>query len=162
MSERPECPKWIGWCAIAILCLGSLQFAGTLLKMPALRGLGAAYGFAPYTKVFSDVDGFETYAARFSLILHKPDGTTELREVTPQFYQQLKGPYNRRNVYGAALSYAPRLPDPLWQSVFCYGFNGPLREELKIGPEYSSISIQIETKTIGRDDHWTFTPPCLD
>jgi len=30
-------------------------------------------------------------------------------ELTPELYRNLRGPYNRRNVYGAALSYGPVL-----------------------------------------------------
>lgn len=162
MSENDKAPRWIGWCSIAILCVGSLQMLGYLLENTALRGIGAACGFAPYTKVFCDVDGFETFAAKFSLALTDENGETEIVEVTPEFYRQLEGPYNRRNVYGAALSYAPRMPEELWHSVFCYGFNGPLREEFGIGDEVSEISILIQTRTKGRDDSWSFTPPCLD
>ena len=159
-TARP--PAWIGWCSILIVVLGSFQFAGYVLNNPTMRGIGAACGFAPYTKVFSDVDGFETFAARFNLILHRNDGSDSLIPITPEFYRQLKGPYNRRNVYGAALSYAPRLPEKLWHSVFCYGFKGPLREEFGIDDDVRSISIHIVTRTADRNDEWTFTPPCLD
>lgn len=162
MNDTGKSPRWVGWCSISILCLGSLQFVGYLLGSSALRGLGAACGFAPYTKVFSDVDGFETFAASFSLILTADDGEETVVEVTPEFYRQLKGPYNRRNIYGAALSYAPRMPEALWQSVFCYGFNGPLREEFGIAEDVSKITVVIQTRTQGRDDAWSFTPPCLD
>ncbi|MGB0744639.1 MAG: hypothetical protein ACPGSB_08940 [Opitutales bacterium] len=162
MSDSGKAPAWIGWCSIVILCIGCLQFVGYLVKSPALRGIGAACGFAPYTKVFSDVDGCETFASDFSLILTGADGEETVVEVTPEFYRQLKGPYNRRNVYGAALSYAPRMPDELWQSVFCYGFNGPLREEFGIGEEVTEITVVIATRTKGRKDIWSFTPPCLD
>lgn len=164
--NKPSChpPRWIGYASIAILCLGCLQFIGYVLNNQTLRGLGAACGFAPYTKVFSDVDGFETFAADFFLILETTDGETSTIPVTPEFYQQLKGPYNRRNVYGAALSYSPRMPEALWQSVFCYGFqtNGPLRGEFGIGDEVKKISMHIITKTRGRDDEWIFSPPCLE
>lgn len=108
------------------------------------------------------MDGFETFAADFSLILKSNNGSETVVPVTPEFYQNLKGPYNRRNVYGAALSYAPRLPEALWQSVFCYGFNGPLRQEFAIADDVQTISIHIASKTKGREDEWTFTPPCLD
>lgn len=162
MSARPAPPKWIGLACIGILLLGSLQFLGYIFENPIMRGIGAACGFAPYTKVFSDVDGFETFAADFTLILHREDGTETAVSITPEFYQQLKGPYNRRNVYGAALSYAPRLPDAMWQSVFCYGFNGPLREEFGIEDDVTSISIHIAARTAGRSDQWTFTPACLE
>lgn len=162
MSDGGKVPRWIGWCSIAILCVGCLQFAGYILGNAALRGIGAACGFAPFTKVFSDVDGFETFAADFSLVLQRTAGEATVIEVTPEFYRQLKGPYNRRNVYGAALSYAPRLPDAMWQSVFCYGFNGPLREEFGIDKDVKEITVVIQTRTKGRNDKWNFTPPCLD
>lgn len=162
MSAEGQAPRWIGWCAIAILCLGCLQFVGYLSGSAPLRGLGAAIGFAPFTRVFCDVEGFETFAADFSLLLEDRDGAVRRVAVTPEFYQQLDGPYNRRNVYGAALSYAPRLPEAMWHSVFCYGFNGPLREEFGIGPEVTSVTIEIRSRTKGRDQEWSFTPPCLE
>ena len=162
MSDDAKAPQWIGWCSIAILCIGCLQFVGYLLGNATLRGIGAACGFAPYTKVFSDVDGFETFAADFSLALKNTAGETTVIEVTPEFYRQLEGPYNRRNVYGAALSYAPRLPVALWQSVFCYGFNGPLRDELGIDEDVTEITLMIQTRTQGREQSWSFTPSCLD
>lgn len=155
-------PRWIGWCALAITALGCLQFVGYALQLDRLRGLGAAIGFAPYTKVFCDVDGFETFAARFALSYELPDGRIGELPVTPELYQQLAGPYNRRNVYGAALSYAPRLPEPIWQSVFCYGFKGPLRREFGIPPEASNLTLVIESKTRGRPDSWRFTPVCSE
>ncbi|MEM0964629.1 MAG: hypothetical protein AAGJ81_00575 [Verrucomicrobiota bacterium] len=162
MGDSVKAPRWVGWCSVVILCFGCLQFIGYLLGSATLRGIGAACGFAPYTKVFSDVDGFETFAADFSLVLKTDDGEQETIVVTPEFYRQLKGPYNRRNVYGAALSYAPRLPEELWQSVFCYGVNGPLREEFGISDDVSEITVLIQTRTKGRDDRWSFKPPCLE
>ncbi len=163
MSQQEQHPpKWIGWAAISILCLGSLQFVGYSLDNQSLRGIGAAIGFAPYTKVFSDVDGFETFAADFTLSYTLSDGSEVIQAVTPEFYQQFKGCYNRRNVYGAALSYAPRLPEEMWQSVFCYGFNGPLREELTIPEGAHTLTIHIVSRTQGRNDSWRFTPQCLE
>jgi hypothetical protein len=161
-TVSPTPPKWIGWCAILVLALGSLQFVGDCLGSSTLRGIGAALGFAPFTKVFSDVDGFETFAADFTLSYQLSDGSETFSPITPEFYQQLEGPYNRRNIYGAALSYAPRLPDELWQSVFCYGFNGTLRDEFGIPADANQITIHIATRTQGRDDTWKFTPACSE
>lgn len=136
--------------------------AGYIANVPALRGLGAATVIAPFPKVFSDVDGFETFAADFVLQGMDGAGVAFSREITPEFYSQLKGPYNRRNVYGAALSYAPRLPEPLWQAVWCYGLggSGPLRTEFALPPGARDLTIKIKTRTRGRNDTWLLAPPC--
>mgnify|MGYP005858067395 CR=1 FL=1 len=162
MNNHAELPRWIGWTSLVICVIGSFQFLGYALGSDALRGIGAAVGFAPYTKVFSDVDGFETFAARVSLSYRLPDGSRHEERITPEFYRQLDGPYNRRNVYGAALSYAPRLPEALWQSVFCHGFQGTLREEFGIPSAASQLTIHIQTRTRERDDSWHFTPQCSE
>ena len=46
----------------------------------------------------------------------------------------MRGPYNRRNVYGAALAYAPVIPATLRDPVIQYGLCGdaPLLRELGV------------------------------
>jgi hypothetical protein len=150
--------------ALLITILAFSQMAGYLLGSRTLRGIGAATCAAPFPKVFSDVDGLETFASEF--VLHGTDGHGQLVaiQITPEVYSHLKGCYNRRNVYGAALSYGPRLPEPLWTSVFCYGLGpgGPLRRELGLPPDLHGISVKIRTKTKGRHDIWTLRPPCAE
>jgi hypothetical protein len=110
---------------------------------------------APFPKVFSDVDGLETFASEFTL--HWRDGRgAHAMPITPELYSRLRGAYNRRNVYGAALSYAPRLPEPLWRAVFTYAFApaGPLRREFGLPPDAHDIAVEIRTRTRGRADHW--------
>ena len=53
--------------AIIIFGFGLSQMVGYLLKVPALRGLGGASTIAPFPKVFSDVDGIETFASSFAI-----------------------------------------------------------------------------------------------
>ena len=139
-----------------------MQMTGYLTGSVALRGIGAATAASPLPKVFSDVDGLETFASEFTLRYRKPDGTVIEMAITPELYGRLGGPYNRRNVYGAALSYAPRLPRELWEPVFCYGLaaDGPLRAELGLGSGVSDISVTIRTRTRGRSDAWTLEPSC--
>jgi hypothetical protein len=114
--------------------------------------------------VFSDVDGLETFASEFTLHYRLADGRPASLRITPEVYGRLGGPYNRRNVYGAALSYAPRLPERLWTTVYCYGTapspEGPLRRELGIPAGAHELSISIRTMTRGRTDQWTFAPVC--
>jgi hypothetical protein len=154
-------PKTANFMALVLTALGCLQLVGFFLDSRPLRGVGAALVMAPFPKVFSDVDGLETFASSFELRWTDAQGAHAL-PITPEFYSRLKGAYNRRNVYGAALSYGPRLPPPLWQAVFCYGFGprGPLRREFGLGPDARGIAVLIRTNTKGRFDQWTLQPSC--
>ena len=149
--------------ALALLALGLTQLAGHVSGLRLLRGLGAASAASPLPKVFSDVRGLETYASEFTIRYELGGGTASI-PLTPERYQRLTGPYNRRNVYGAALSYGPRLPEPLWESVFCYALqpDGPFRTELGVPEEASSVRVEIRTKTRGREDRWTLEPRCAE
>lgn len=143
-----------------LLVVALSQMVGDALGIRWLRGVGAATVASPLPKVFSDVAGLETFASSFELEVTTTGGTVT-REITPELYGKLEGPYNRRNVYGAALAYAPRLPVELWERVYCYGFapGGPLREELL--PEGArNVKIHIVTGTAGRDDQWILEPSC--
>lgn len=148
--------------AIVLLAVGSLQMIGAVSGSTALRGIGAATAIAPNPKVFSDVDGLETFASEFVLSYRDTRGDAQRLEITPGVYAKLGGPYNRRNVYGAALSYAPRLPEPLWTAVYCHGMstNGPLRRDLALDAADHDFSLTIRTRTRGRSDTWTYAPVC--
>jgi hypothetical protein len=148
--------------ALILTVVGCAQVVGYLLHSRVLRGLGAALVVAPFPKVFSDVDGLETFASEFLIRGTDAAGNTFEIQITPELYQQLGGSYNRRNVYGAALSYAPRLPEELWQTVFCYGVatDGPLRREFGFPEGAENIEVVIRTRTRGRDDQWVLTPDC--
>jgi hypothetical protein len=149
--------------AIALTAVGCLQMVGYVGDLRPLRGIGAALAIAPFPKVFSDVEGLETFASSFTLRWRDAQGSHEL-PITPELYARLEGAYNRRNVYGAALSYGPRLPTPLWQAVFCYGFatHGPLRREFGLGPDAHAIAVEIRTNTKGRIGQWTLQPSCTE
>jgi hypothetical protein len=138
--------------------------AGYIMGSITLRGLGAATAASPLPKVFSDVNGLETFASEFILHYRQPDGTLIEVAITPDLYGRLAGPYNRRNVYGAALSYGPRLPRELWEPVFCYGLHpqGPLRAELGLPSTVTDVSVTIRTRTRGRSDAWTLEASCTE
>ena len=144
--------------ASAILVIGLSQMAGFLIDLLPLRALGAASVIAPLPKVFTDVDGVETFASRFVLEYTGPNGESDQLEITPEVYGMIRGPYTRRNVYGAALSYGPtpNFPGPLFNAVFEYGLiePGPLRREMGIEEGSTGFRLRIETKTRGRDDVW--------
>ena len=147
-----------------LLVIGSLQMTGYLLGLPPLRGLGACTAASPFPKVFSDVDGLETFASSFTIVYENGDGVTVREAVTPELYSRIRGPYWVRNVYGAALSYGPRLPEDLWQTVFCRGLavDGPLHAGLGIPADARRPRIEIATKTRGRDDRFVLEPRCAE
>ena len=129
--------------AACLIAIGLLQMAGDLCERylseavgRPLKGLGAATAAAPAPKVFSAVRGLETYSTRFFLEWAGPDGERHSLELTPEVYARLRGPYNRRNVYGAALAYGPVLPAELRDPVMAYAVCGdaPLLRELGIDP----------------------------
>jgi hypothetical protein len=105
--------------ALALIGVGCAQMVGDVLHIPALKAIGAATGASPAPKVFTAQDGFETYANRFFLEWQDGAGAKHVLELMPQFYAGVRGPYNRRNVYGAVFSYAPVLEaNPLTRPMF--------------------------------------------
>ena len=152
------------WLALALLVLGSFQMTGYLLGLTWVRGLGACSAASPFPKVFSDVRGLETFASGFTMVYETPEGLEVTETITPEYYQRLQGPYWRRNVYGAALSYGPRLPREIWETVFCYGLQpgGPMRLDFEIPADARRTRVVIETRTRGRDDRWELEPQCAE
>jgi hypothetical protein len=99
--------SWIP--AAGLIVIGSVQMAGDLSGLRPIKAVGAALHASPAPKVFTAQDGFETFSSRFFIEWADQRGQMHSIEFTPQTYRKLKGPYNRRNAYGAALSYAPVL-----------------------------------------------------
>ncbi len=144
--------------AICMLCIGSFQMLGYALQSRLLRGIGAASGIAPFPKVFSEADGYEAFAARFSVEGEREDGSRWTRELDPEWYSNMKGPYNRRNVYGASLAFAPRLPAELRQTLFNQELapGSALRRELLIPEDVRDLKITIIPRDGEKDGPWTF------
>jgi hypothetical protein len=148
--------RWRDLGAVVLGLLGLSQMAGDLFGVRTLKGIGAASAMAPCPKVFCDVNGLEGFTSTFILRLTGRDGCLHEIEITPQLYARLKGPYNRRNAYGAAISFAPKLPSNLWQSVYDYAWRkgGPLRTELDVPDDTENVSTFVRTGTRGRHDTW--------
>jgi hypothetical protein len=147
--------NWRNIAASGLLLIGLTQITGDLTGNRALKGIGAATAIAPCPKVFCEINGLEPFASTF--IITAEGQETISFPITPELYARLKGPYNRRNVYGAAIAGAPLLPAPLRQSVLSYAFapRGPLRHELGLTQE-SRVTLTVRTNTRGRDNTWTF------
>jgi hypothetical protein len=105
--------------AAVLLAVGLLQMAGDVLGFPALKGLGMATAASPAPRVFSSIRGLEPFSTRFFLEWRGRDGAAHSLELTPEVYARLRGAYNRRNAYGAALAAGPLLEtDPRTQEMF--------------------------------------------
>lgn len=136
--------------AAALLALGLVQMTGDLLHVPWLKGLGLATGASPAPKVFSAVRGLETYSTDFYLEWTDGKGAFHSVKLTPEMNSRLRGPYNRRNVFGAVLAYGPVLVSdprsrPMFDAVASYALCGqaPLLRELGIDPTTVSGSVKI-------------------
>ncbi len=152
--------QWRNFAALVIGLVACTAMLGDLLHVPALKAIGLTSVVAPCPKVFCDTKGLEAFASEFFLRF-ETNGVTNQVKLTPELYAKLDGPYNRRNVYGAALSFAPRLPEPLWQAVFAYalGPQGPMRVELGLPAKATNVAVLIHTRTRGRADVWELASP---
>jgi hypothetical protein len=125
--------------AAVLLVVGLLQMSGDLFGLDALKGMAAATAASPAPRVFSSVGGLETYSTRFFIDWKDASGGARSLELTPAVAARLRGPYNRRNVYGAVLAYGPVLANnprarEMLRAVLDYGLVGdaPLLAELGI------------------------------
>ena len=94
---------------VFLVSVGFLQMVGDLTHCAALKAVGAATAASPAPKVFSSVNGLETFSSKFFLNWTDDTGQTHELALTPEIYARIAGPYNRRNVFGAALAYGPIL-----------------------------------------------------
>jgi hypothetical protein len=157
--------------AILLLALGLLQMGGDLFRIPVLRGIGAATVASPAPKVFSSVQGLETFSSEFYVEWVDGAGAAHSLKLTPEVYARIKGPYNRRNVFGAALAYAPILQGDahtkeMFESVVRYALcrKAPLLREIGIDPDQLSASPRIRlvprSGTASGDQPFLITPSC--
>jgi hypothetical protein len=135
--------------AAALLLVGTLQMSGDLMGITALKAIGMATAASPAPRVFSAMRGLEPYSTRFHLEWRTGDGGVHSLALTPDVYQRLAGPYNRRNAYGAVLAAGPVLAtddrtSALFASVASHALCGasPLLRELgvdsaaRVGPPW--------------------------
>jgi hypothetical protein len=133
-----------------LLVVGLLQMAGDVLGVGALKGFGAATGASPAPKVFSSAHGLETFSSEFVVEWTDHEGREQAVKLTPEIYSRLQGPYNRRNVFGAALAYGPVLNgDPrtreMYKSVVRYALCGraPLMHEIGFDADMIPGSVRV-------------------
>ena len=142
----------IKWPTALVLGIGSLQIIGFLTQIDAIRNIGRLTSASPLPFVFSDFRGLETYSLEFNITAEGTDGRSITKLITPKLYGEFKGPYNRRNVYGAVLAYGPKLTEPtekpMVDSVLKYGFcnTGPLAEMFESSTPLRKVVITATSK----------------
>lgn len=164
LLERAERRRELRACnaaALLLLAIGCTQMTGYLAGCKTLRGLGAASAASPFPKVFSAVRGYETFAADFEIV-YDDGGETVRVPLTPERYALLRGPYNRRNVYGAALAYGPRLPRDLWEPVFRHAMrqDGAFHRELGLPASARNVRVEVRSRTAGHETETYTLWPC--
>jgi hypothetical protein len=114
--------------AIVLTFFSTVKVIADIFDFQPLSAVAAVTNIAPAMKVFTAHKGYETYSSRFELTVNFNDGQTQTIILKPENYAGLKGPYNRRNVYGALIAYGPVLVEssvtqPMWnemaQRAFC-------------------------------------------
>lgn len=147
--------------AIAVMVLGLSQMAGHLIGSRALRGLGLASGFAPFPRVFCETAGHEAFAAVYELEWKTQDGLVTRRRITPEWYACLQGPYNRRNVHGAVIAFAPRMAPAMRDSVLAAALapTSPLRVELGIPADATGFTLHIRPRPGEPEGPWIYQLP---
>lgn len=133
-----------------LVTIGSMQIVADVLVMPRLKAFFAATQVSPAMKVFTAHQGYETYAARFAISWRDVSGIEHRFDLDPASYANVRGPYNRRNVYGAALAYGPLLRADsrlraMQESVMQYAFCSPgnLRGELGLPTDAADLTIHV-------------------
>lgn len=132
------------WKVALLLALALAQMAGHVLGLGWLEGLAAATCASPAPRVFAAVKGLETFSTRFFLEWRAVDGRERSIAITPEIAAKLRGPYNRRNVYGAVLAYGPVLASdahakPMLEAALRYALCPPSRLLLEIGEDPARV-----------------------
>jgi hypothetical protein len=154
------------WATVALIVAGFLQPVGYLTGLPALRGLGIAWVLSPLPLVFSHFRGVETFTSSFEVTLITTSGKDVTVALTPENYNRLRGPYSRRNVYGAITAYGPALTEgnepALVQDILHYGFcKGPLPSALGVDEPLRSAKIHVSNKRGERPVDATMEVQCM-
>lgn len=141
--------------ALLLLIPGSAAMVGHLTGNQVLKGLGMATAASPLPRVFGTAIHqetgleFETFSARAELTYR--DGAGQLVSLTPdrEFVKQVRGPYNRRNAYGAAVCYSPALPPAMQQAALRYALvePGTMRDVLKLPADAHDFRLHLKVRT---------------
>lgn len=148
-----------------VILIGSLSMIGTITMLDPVKGIGFMTTASPLPLVFSKFRGVENFSSDYYMDVRFKDGETSSFKVTPEIYERAKGPYNRRNPYGAVLAYGPMLNKPneliLRDKVMQYSAcgQGTFMREIGISKPIEHINVTVKSKTIAKPV-WNFEVNC--
>ena len=131
-----------------VLTLGLGRMAADTVGLGKVGGLLAATGASPAPKVFTAYGDVEPFSTQVTLSWRDPEGNAQQLPLTSEVYARLRGPYNRRNPYGAVVVFAPvaaRRPelagmfDAVAQSALC----GERRLLSELGVDPGSVGSEL-------------------
>ncbi len=133
---------------LAIVGMSNVIGSTVELRSPgvgkAIAAIGRVSLASPAPKVFCKMGAIEPFAREHAIEVRYQDGTTASYATDRARMIHLRGPYALRNVYGAALVFAPLLPPRTTAAVVQYGlcegmaFDAPLGDGLH-GPPRSVV-----------------------
>jgi len=156
---------------LLLLALGLSQMTADAFHLRALKGVAAATAASPAPKVFSSVHGLETFSSRFFVEWTDRRGEFHSAQVHPENAAGMRGPYNRRNVYGAVLAYGPVLQSdpatrPMFAAVASYALCGeaPLLREVGVPTDeirgMPRIRLEVRPGTPAENLRLEYEPVC--
>ena len=129
--------------------IGCCQAVSDVMGWSTMKSLALASHASPAPRVFTSQQHFETFSSQFFVHYSTEAGDVDV-QLTPQLYELVQGPYNRRNAYGAALSYGPVLSSnaataPMFEAVLGYALcESTILSELDIQATRGTVVIHIE------------------
>jgi hypothetical protein len=121
------------WLVVSFLvAIGIANSLSDVLGITSLRTFALATVASPLPRAFSQSASLSGFAHELNIELTAADGAVIRRTESPELYAGLPGPYERRVIYGSALSFGPATPQRLFPSTLKYGFcnSGPLAQRM--------------------------------
>lgn len=153
--------------AVLLTSLGLLRMAADLAGAPIVAGALGATGAAPAPRVFSSDGDLEMFSSDFALTWTDADGTAHTADLDPEAYARVRGPYNRRNVYGAVIAYGPVLAttpatQPAFDAIAGYALCGDVpRLPAEVGLDLRDAEdLAIRVTPLGLADPMEIPAPC--
>jgi hypothetical protein len=151
---------------VLLVTIGSLHIVGYSLNNEAIKGVAFATSSSPLPLVFSAYNGIETFSTSFEFNVVTKNYTKINMCMDNKLYSKLKGPYNRRNVFGVIFSHGPffnklnmiKKRQQILYWGFCYP--GSLASEFGINSIFNT-TVLIKSKTIGNENKlWKMAVNC--